>query len=172
MVADPYFGARQILQLLDAVPRTEIDFTILSSRLAFESEHALNSDARKRDVQAPGVTSDKAPLSIHRISELERLSSFENSLATLLRRGMKTVTALVLNGRVPPLHDRFLVIDGVALFLGNSLNALGHRASLILSVPDSEPILAKLRVMASLALPFNIYASRRREVLAPHGKGG
>ena len=64
---------------------------------------------------------------------------------------MKTVTALVLNGRVPPLHDRFLVIDGVALFLGNSLNALGHRASLISSVPDSEPILAKLRVMAGLS---------------------
>ena len=40
MVADPYFGARQILQFLHAVPRTQIDFTILTSRLAFESENA------------------------------------------------------------------------------------------------------------------------------------
>ena len=49
MVADPYFGARQILQFLHAVPRTQIDFTILTSRLAFESEHAEAIDARQDD---------------------------------------------------------------------------------------------------------------------------
>jgi hypothetical protein len=79
---------------------------------------------------------------------------------------MKSVTALILRGKVPPLHDRFLVIDGAVMFLGNSLNALGERASLILNVPDSEPILAKLRAMANQALPFDIYASQRREAVA------
>jgi hypothetical protein len=51
MVADPYFGARQILQFLHAVPRTQIEFTILTSRLAFESEHAEAIDAPLEDAQ-------------------------------------------------------------------------------------------------------------------------
>lgn len=141
MVADPYFGARQILQFLLAVPRTQIDFTILTSRLALESKHGA------------------------------RLTSFTRSLATLHTRGMKSVAALVLSGKAPPLHDRFLVIDDEVLFLGNSLNALGERASLILSVPDREPILARLRAMATLALPFETYASQRRRASATPSEG-
>jgi hypothetical protein len=62
MVADAYFGARQVLQFLQAVPPTQIDFTILTSRLAFESEHAEAIDAPQDDVrdQAENSTS-RAP---------------------------------------------------------------------------------------------------------------
>lgn len=154
MVADPYFGALQIPQFLHAVPRTEIDFTILTSRLAFERESAC-------EIEVPqAVSQDHAENAASLATESERLASFSRSLATLSERGMRRVTVLVLNGRQPQLHDRFLVIDEEVLFLGNSLNALGTRASLILSVPDSEPILAKLLAMASLAQPFEIYASQ------------
>lgn len=160
MVADPYFGALQIYQFLHAVPRTQIDFTILTSRLAFESEHVECANASQDDAQAEN--------SAGAATESERLVSFTHSLETLRTRGMKSVVALVLSGKSPPLHDRFLVIDDEVLFLGNSLNALGQRASLILSVPDSEPILARLRAMAraSLALPFETYASQRRRASA------
>ena len=104
-------------------------------------------------------------------TEIERLTSFTRSLATLRSRGMKGVTALIVKGKSPLLHDRFLVIDDEVLFLGNSLNALGARASLILAVPDSEPILAKLLAMASLALPFETYASQRfRALVSPSGE--
>lgn len=172
MVADPYFGARQTLQLLHAVPRTQIDFIILSSRLAFESEYAEDVQMSEGRTEDTKLSQGQSPSGVRRTeAELERLSGFERSLATLSKRGMKSVTALVLGGKTPPLHDRFLVIDDEVLFLGNSLNALGDRASLILSVPDSEPILAKLRAMASQALPFEAYASRRRKVLAPHAEG-
>jgi hypothetical protein len=156
-VADPYFGARQILQFLHAVPRTQIDFTILTSRLAFESEYAEHIDV-PQDTEAHNSVG--APM------ETERLAIFTRSLATLRARGMKSVTALVLSGKTPPLHDRFLVIDDEVLFLGNSLNALGERASLILSVPDSEPIIARLRAMANSALPFEAYASQRQQILS------
>ncbi len=156
MVADPYFGARQVFQFLQAVPRTQIDFTILTSRLAFESKHADAIDASQDNAQ------DQPENAVGSATESEKLASFSRSLATLSERGMKSVTALVLSGKPPPLHDRFLVIDDEVLFLGNSLNALGERASLILSVPDSEPILAKLRTMASVALPFETYASQRQ----------
>lgn len=158
MVADPYFGARQILQFLHAVPRTQIEFTILTSRLAFESEHAEAIDAPQEDAQNQSEK-PAAPM----VSESERLTSFRRSLSTLSTRGVKNVTALVLREKAPPLHDRFLVVDDEVLFLGNSLNALGSRASLILAVPDSEPILAKLRAMASLALPFETYVSQRHQ---------
>lgn len=161
MVADPYFGARQILEFLQAVPRTQIDFTILTSRLAFEGRYAEVADASENEGQGNLESSSDMP------SETERLASFTHSLTTLTTRGMKSVVALVLNGKPPPLHDRFLVIDDEVLFLGNSLNALGARASLILSVPDGEPILARLRAMASLALPFAAYASRRSHPLPP-----
>jgi hypothetical protein len=164
MVADPYFGARQILQFLHAVPRTQIDFTILTSRLAFESEYAEVIDEPQDDVL------DQDENSVDVTTETERLTSFTRTLATLSMRGMKSVTALVLSGKTPPLHDRFLVIDDEVLFLGNSLNALGERASLILSVPDSEPILARLRAMASLALPFETYAAQRQRALATSGR--
>ncbi|MBU2859042.1 hypothetical protein HF290_00970 [Acidithiobacillus ferrooxidans] len=164
MVADPYFGALQIAQFLHAVPRTRIDFTILTSRLAFESTHPEDCRTRQDGDQEPVKNSTSI------VTEDERLTSFASALATLSARGMKSVTTLVLSGKSPPLHDRFLVIDDEVLFLGNSLNALGERASLILSVPDSEPILARLRAMASLALPFETYASQRR--LAPASPSG
>jgi hypothetical protein len=154
MVADPYFGWLQIYQFLQAVPRTQIDFTILTSRLAFESEFADSIAEADEDVDEAQVASAPTP-------EPERLARFTRSLAELGRRGMKSVTALVLSGKTPALHDRFLVIDDEVLFLGNSLNALGERASLILSIPDSEPILAKLKAMASTATAFESYASRR-----------
>ncbi len=155
MVADPYFGALQIPQFLHAVPRTAIDFTILTSRLAFESGD--NGDIEGAQTDGQDHTEDTSSFA----TESGRLASFSRSLATLSQRGMRRVSVLVLNGRRPPLHDRFLVIDDEVLFLGNSLNALGTRASLILSVPDNEPILEKLLAMASLAQPFESYASQR-----------
>jgi len=156
MVADPYFGALQVFQFLQAVPRTQVDFTILTSRLAFESKHVDAIDGTLDSTQSQSVNA------IDLTTESAKLTSFARSLATLNERGMKSVTALVLGAKPPPLHDRFLVIDDEVLFLGNSLNALGERASLILSVPDSEPILAKLRTMASAAIPFETYASRQQ----------
>lgn len=160
MVADPYFGALQIAQFLHAVPRTQIDFTILTSRLAFASPRAECANASKDDAQHQ-ANSFAGPA-----TESKKLESFAKSLATLSKRGMKSVTALVLCGNPPLLHDRFLVIDDEVLFLGNSLNALGQRASLILGVPDGEPILAKLRAMMRQAQPFEDYASQRRRAPA------
>jgi len=171
IVADPYFGARQTLQFLHAVPRTQIDFTILSSRLAFEGEYAEGANETNAETLEGETRTEGYDVNRRAHMELERLSGFERSLETLSKRGMKSVAALVLGGRVPPLHDRFLVIDDDVLFLGNSLNTLGDRASLILSVPDSEPILAKLRAMVSQAVPFEAYASRRRKALAPRVQG-
>jgi hypothetical protein len=92
------------------------------------------------------------------------------SLATFKERGIQNVTALVLIGKNPPLHDRFLVIDHVVWFLGNSLNALGERASLILQVPDGEPILERLNRMKSQAIPFDKYLEQRKQAIAARSR--
>ena len=158
IVADPYFGALQFYQFLQAVPRTQVDFTVLTSRLAFELHYAEGIDPQ--DDAKP----DRGEAAGGILTEHEKLDGFARSLEALKKRGMQSVTALVFEGRPPPLHDRFLVIDDQVLFLGNSLNALGERASLILLVPDGEVILAKLHGMARQAMPFNSYAEQRRKI--------
>lgn len=168
LVADPYFGGRQALQFLHAVPRIEVDLTILTSRLAFEGEETEDAAARAQDnkksegtyIGANGSRSRKK-----RDAEARRLADFTASMATFNKRGMKNASAFVLLRKIPPLHDRFLVIDGTVWFLGNSLNALGDRASLILQVPDSEPIVERLLRMKAQALSFEDYAERRRKAL-------
>ena len=149
MVADPYFGANQILQFLHAVPRIHIEFMILTSRLAFEKD------------ETPDVVPTNEAIRSKSAEIGERLTRFRNALGTLQKRGMKSVIVHVLTGKSPSLHDRFLVIDNEVLFLGNSLNSLGERASLILKVPDSEPILEKLNGMADLSEPFENYFKNR-----------
>ena len=156
-VADPYFGHAQISQFLHAVPSTHVDFTILTSRLAFE---ALNIDESDSPSQKIAQLEMEQEATVSPVSA-NKLQAFATSLKTLERRGMKSVTALVLPGRYPQLHDRFLVIDDEVLFLGNSLNSLGTRASMILAVPDGEPVIQKLRGMASSAMTFEAYAARK-----------
>jgi len=58
----------------------------------------------------------------------------------------------------------------VVWFLGNSLIALGERASLILQVPDSEPIVERLRRMEEAAPTFEDYAKRRRKTSSGRAK--
>ena len=47
-------------------------------------------------------------------------------------------------GKHPPVHDRFLVIDGDVWLTGNSLNSIGERASVMLKLPDAGAVRARL----------------------------
>ena len=157
LVADPYFGGRQIYQVLHAVPRTDVAFTLLTSRLAFEGDAAERADA---STSRSGTTANGEES--RRVREERRIVEFRQSMNSLAERGLKNAAALILNGKTPRLHDRFLVIDDTVWFLGNSLNALGDRASLILQVPNSNPILAKLRQLQVDAVAFETYVYRRQ----------
>lgn len=163
LIADPYFGARQIFQFLHAVPRVDVEFTILTSHLAFEasSAHENNPQTSDDDVSAESASfSTIDSTSLRNSITDKRCAAFSQSMATFKERGMKNASAMVLTGKKPPLHDRFLVIDGSVWFLGNSLNALGQRASLILQVPDGESVLNRLRQMRTI--PFEEYVERRK----------
>jgi len=162
MVADPYFGARQILQFLLAVPQTEVEITILTSRLAFETGTSSQDTTSSGRAPERKTAHPNALVAVRKkLLELERLHEFTRAYTTFATSGITNTSALVLPGHPPPLHDRFLAIDNKVWFLGHSLNALGDRASLIMQAPNPDPILERLQKMKSSAIPFEKYAKSR-----------
>ena len=172
LVADPYFGPTQIGQFLYAVPRIEVAIMILTSRLAFEADD-VSEDPQEETREGSRVAAEAMTCNQNRATnaktkprqlEQKRLEAFAKSLAALTASadpGTKDVSARVLQGRTPPLHDRFLVVDDMVWFMGHSFNALGDRGSLILQVPDPDPILNRLRAMVTEATPFSAYREER-----------
>ena len=67
----------------------------------------------------------------------------------------------VLLGNPPPLHDRFLVIDNIVWFSGNSLGTIGKRAGLIVRVPDPEPIIEQLNYLWKEATSLDDWLKER-----------
>lgn len=165
IIADPYFGANQIMQFVHAIRDIKVDIFVLTSRLAFEA--SADGDDSELTQQETGTSdtsassSDVPPAHSKESKILRRLHEFQDALETLERRGVPNARVGVLAGRNPPLHDRFLAVDDDVWFLGNSLNALGDRASLILKVPDSEPVLARLHAMIGTSVSFEDYKSSR-----------
>lgn len=142
-IADPYLGGRQIFQFIHAVSRLAVEIRLITSRLAFDS-------AALPDDEDQGASGD-----------LDRFAVFAHGLKSLEERGFADIEAWVLRGRAPPLHDRFLVVDTDVWFSGNSLNALGARAGLIIKVPDPEAIIERLAALRHGALSFGDYLAER-----------
>ncbi len=65
-------------------------------------------------------------------------------------------------GESAPLHDRFLVIDGRVWLSGNSLHAIGERASVLIEIPDPDEILTRMKPILGLAVPFEQWLADRR----------
>lgn len=164
IIADPYFGANQIMQFVHAIQDIKVDIFVLTSRLAFEAsgeEDDSEPTQHETGTSAAAISAEVPPASSRESEHLRRLHEFQGALETLERRGVPNARVGVLAGRSPPLHDRFLAVDDDVWFLGNSLNALGDRASLILKVPDGEPVLARLHAMIGTSIQFEDYKSGR-----------
>ncbi|MGU8077978.1 VPA1262 family N-terminal domain-containing protein [Burkholderia pyrrocinia] len=171
LIADPYFGVLQIPQYLLAVQRTTVDITILTSRLAFESIHA--SAAADMSSRLPEEENRKGSDSLAHsdvpvqmtAQAKKRLLEFKHQLDCFQNRDSnQLVKALVLPGKNPSLHDRFLVVDDAVWFLGNSLNTLGVRASMIIKLPNPDDVLRELTSMINKAQPFEEYLAVRQSV--------
>lgn len=131
MVADPYLAGLQLGQFLYAVNPETTSVILLTSGLAFKSKE-----------QEPSKTDD-----------------FSQRLAQLEKDAKVTAKAYVLQSSI--LHDRFLVIDDAVWFLGNSLNALGDRASLIVKLPNPDEVIDQLESMLKQAISFDDYKIRQ-----------
>ena len=131
IIADPYLAGLQLGQYLYAVNPATTSVTLLTSRLAFKSKEQIPSKADDFSFQL-GQLNDKAGV---------------------------TAETYVLPSSI--LHDRFLVIDDDVWFLGNSLNTLGDKASLIVKLPNPNEVIDQLKDMLNHAIPFDEYKKQR-----------
>lgn len=137
IIADPYLAGLQLGQFLYAVNPEATTVTLLTSGLAFKSQ-----------AQKPS-----------------KIDDFSQRLVQLEKDTKVTAKTYVLESSV--LHDRFLVIDDAVWFLGNSLNTLGDKASLIVKLPNPDEVICQLEDMLKQALLFEDYRQRQ----AKHQKG-
>jgi len=156
LITDPYFGVLQVPQFLFSTRHSDVEIEILTSRLAFESTF---SSEDKKELQK------KLDLKL-----IEKLDKFSEHIEQIKGAGNSEVQVKVLPGKKPILHDRFLVVDDTIWFLGNSLNTLGDRSSLIIKLPYPDEILLELEDMLSRADDFSTYKERRNKLTKENQK--
>jgi hypothetical protein len=147
LIADPYFGVLQIPQYLLAVTSDTVRIEILTSSLAFQNKNSPEA-IRYRVETHKGQKN---------IMLGKGLSGFESALQVLKDAGQNEVFVKVLSGS-PKLHDRFLVVDNMVWFIGGSLNNLGVRASMIIKLPNPNPVLVELDKMCDEAEDWEAFS--------------
>ena len=119
LIVDPYFAGRELLAFGHAIRRPDVELRILTSAQGLKKDSLGQSsvDSGRVLLRIVNETFDDYP----RRPEIR-----------------------VMTRNPPPVHDRFLVVDGVAWFSGNSLNTLGERAGMIVKLPDPVPVVVRL----------------------------
>ena len=117
-IVDPYFAAPELFSF------------------ALATTHA----AAKVVILTGASTAMQTPDSID-----STIEAGEQLLRALSRTEMSHIEVKVMTGDMPTVHDRFLVIDEAVWFTGNSLNSLGERAGMMISVPAPDVVAAKLQ---------------------------
>ncbi len=153
MIADPYLAGLQLGQFLYAVNPDTVSVTLLTSGLAFKT--------MKQNASKVGFWKCvKETLGFHsRKQEPSKMEDFNKRLAQLEKDAKVTAKTYVLQSTI--LHDRFLVIDDAVWFLGNSLNTLGDKASMIVKLPNPDEVIGQLEGMLRQAMTFDDYRQRQ-----------
>jgi hypothetical protein len=123
LIVDPYLGALQLGQFLYVFYGSEVNVTLLTTALAFE---ATATESRK-----------------------DQLQIFSKQLADL--KDMQRIEPEVRVVPASKLHDRFMVVDNEVWFVGNSLNSLGVKASMIVRLPNPDEVISQLEVLRQCA---------------------
>lgn len=123
MIADPYLGAMQLGQFLYAVHGSEVIVTLLTTSLAFQPQRGSGH------------------------TKVDLLNAFKQSLDELNKHQRLTPEVRVISAS--SLHDRFLVIDDDVWFVGNSLNSLGEKASMIVKLPNPNEVIERLQELVT-----------------------
>jgi len=129
MIADPYLGALQLGQFFYALHGSAVNLTLLTTKLAFNPKHAE--------------------------TKLSLLEAFKHSLDNLNKYQQLVPKISVISSST--LHDRFLVVDDDVWFVGNSLNSLGEKASMIVRLPNPNEVIEQLQALASAAPSLDDY---------------
>ena len=119
LIVDPWFAGRELLAFGHAIRRPGVELRILTSVQGLRRDALGGSsvDSGRKLLRIVDETFDDYP---------------------------RKPQIRILIGNPPPIHDRFLVVDGAAWFSGNSLNTLGERAGMIVKLPDPGPVVVRL----------------------------
>lgn len=145
IIADPYLGALQLGQFLYAV-HSEVSIALLTTKLAFKPM------CKQKNVE----------------TKLGLLEAFRHSLEELNK-----YQKLVPNVRVisaSSLHDRFLVVDNDVWFVGNSLNSLGEKASMIVKLPNPSEVIERLESLSTNAPCLNEHIKKQPKTNTEQGE--
>ncbi|PSV41336.1 VPA1262 family N-terminal domain-containing protein [Photobacterium sp. GB-36] len=111
---------------------------------------AVNSDSVGIEIFTSGLA----------FKSIDVINDFKNQLIKI--RNEINLKVNVLPGKKPELHDRFLVVDDEVWFMGNSLNTLGDRASMIIKLPDPDSILEELSRIHKKSESFDSYYNKQK----------
>ena len=119
LIVDPYFAGRELLAFGHAIRSPDVELRILTSVQGLKSDALADSsvDSGQKLLRIVSETFDDYP---------------------------RKPQIRILTGNPPPIHDRFLVVDGAAWLSGNSLKTLGERAGMIVKLPDPGPVVVRL----------------------------
>jgi hypothetical protein len=134
---DPYFSRLGLLRFVMAVPRSQAEVSV------FTSAEMLNSKISGE----PG----------HRAHE-----GVERAIEEISQRGVK-VKVFVLPGGGHPMHDRFIVVDQLRAWMsGNSLEAIGRRASVLLELPNADELIENLARVKNQSVSFSDWLALKK----------
>ena len=136
LIVDPYFSAHGLMAFGHATRRPNVELRILASAEGLKEKPKDGPNVRVglQLQKALNETFDKMPTK----PEIR-----------------------VLAGKLSPVHDRFLVIDGEVWLSGNSLSTLGQRAGMIVRLPDPEPVVRQLDALWLGARVLFVWLSQR-----------
>lgn len=129
MIADPYLASLQLGQFLYVLHGSEVKATLLTTKLAFSP---TPTQARLKLVEA-------FKFSLKRLGEHQNLSQKVCIISS------------------SSLHDRFLVVDDEVWIVGNSLNSLGEKASMVVRLPNPDEVIERLQALAANAPDLDTY---------------
>ena len=134
-IFDRYFGSVDVRDFVMAVRSPDVKVTVVTS-----------SEGLSGQMRSPAI----GP------SDL----GMQQLLSQVTADGLLKVEILVMSG-AKELHDRFIVSDGRVWLSGNSFNAIGSKASVLIEVPNSEEIHRHLLSFSDRAKPFDHWLSER-----------
>ena len=118
-IIDPYAATTELFSYVMTIPNNYVSITLITSKM---------------------YLNEKSPIS-HSCSLGEELRQISTEYK---KRTGVDIKILVMTGKMPAVHDRFLIIDDEAWLCGGSLNEIGNRMSCVIKLPDSSELNKRL----------------------------
>ncbi len=171
LLVDPYFGGDDVRRIILAIPEPAIAVRVLTSELHLRRLRGNpEDDSAPTPAHPPGVrrvvgrcaaaarTGWRVAVRGVKAALREEWGSAQpedrsQSEGAYLTRCIaeaeaapysNPITVHVMPGRQPAVHDRFLCDPGRLWMLGSSINAFGRRGTLMIAVPDPDPVVDDL----------------------------